>query len=593
MKTSWKNLICSIAIAAILGSQVTVAQAGLFTSVVKKAAGVALSGGGAGASVMRKAADVALGSDGGSGAVGFAKKVAQGVVPGGDNSLTGKILGKARDIATNDPNSLAGKVLGKVKQAADDPNSLTSRVLNKAKTAAADPNSITSKLITKVNAAGADPNSITNKVLNRAKTALNDPNSLTTKLITKANAAAADPNSITNKVLNRATTALNDPNSITSRAINRAKQSFDDPNSLANKLVNKAGEAVNDPNSLTSRLINRAENAVNDPNSLTNRLLSKAGDAIDDPNSITNKLINKTKTALDDGTVEGALIDLEQLADKVANGAANAANANQQGQDDNLDQIIAAGIQAGGMILSSALANGQPVSIPVSSFDGGYVPVSYASQGYSQPVEEVAAAPSHDLELADLRFVDNGNSEQGPRYRVTVKNLSRTDVTSEITVALLASMEANSDDNVSTLGSLQGLAAGEAKSVDLRLPRGSQVLEFLTAVAALTDETDANETDNIATFARDSVRETALQLSSIRIEKGVLVLSGEGFGRDAGKLTLKVGSTNLPINEAVWTATEVAFKLPKVDFSKVKAGQLQVVRADGRTTQPLALNFAR
>jgi hypothetical protein len=393
--------------------------------------------------------------------------------------------------------------------------------------------------------------------------------------------------------MNKATAALDDQNSLTNKLISRAKTSIDDPNSLTNRLVNKAGEAVNDPNSLTNKLINRAQQAVDDPNSLTRKLISKAGDAIDDPNSLTNALINKTKGALDDGTIEGALVDLEKLADQVADGAANAANANQQGQDDNIDQIIAAGIQAGGQILSSALANGQPVMIPVSQFDGGYMPVSYASQGYSQAVEEVAPVATTDLDLNDLRFVDNGNNQQGPRYRVTVKNLSRTDVTSEITVALLASIEADSDDNVSTLGTIEGLNAGESKTVDLRLPRGSQVLEFLTAAVAATEVADSNENDNTATFARDSVREVSLKLSTIRIENGQLVLSGEGFGREAGKLSLKVGSTNVPMNAAGWTATEISFKLPKVDFTKVKAGQLQVVRADGRTAQPLALNFAR
>lgn len=624
MKASWKSLICTIALVTVLFSQVT-ASAGIFSSVVKGAAGVALKSGGSGASMMKKAAGMAMGS-GGSGAASMLKKAAQGVVPGGGSSLTGKILGKAKDIAISSPNSFAGKVLNKAKTAALDPNSLTSKVLSKAKTAAANPNSITSKIIGKVNAAGADPNSLTNKVLNRAKTSLSDPNSLTSKIISKANTAVNDPNSLTSKIMNKATTALNDPNSLTSKVINRAKQTVDDPNSLTNKIIAKAGTAVNDPNSLTSKIINRTNQAIDNPESLTNKIVNKAKGVLENDPAVAQNLIEaEPKGPADDLLLPFFEVDLNNpnqpplfdvnnpngnkppLVDvNNPNGNQPAQNnANQQGQnntDQLVGQILSAGIQAGGQILSSAMANGQGqgVMIPMSQMSGGYAPASYVEQPapvsyVEQPAQEVveeAVPVAADLELADLRFVDNGSDEQGPRYRVTVKNIGRIDVASEITVALLASVEADGE-SVSTLGSLQSLKTGETKTVDLRLPSGSQVLEFLTAAVALTDGVDANETDNVANFDRDSVRETALQMATVRVDNGRLVLVGEGFGRDAGKLTFKVGSSQVAAQVGSWSATEVGFQLPRFDARSAKFGNLQIIRADGRTAQPLAIRFAQ
>jgi hypothetical protein len=118
--------------------------------------------------------------------------------------------------------------------------------------------------------------------------------------------------------------------------------------------------------------------------------------------------------------------------------------------------------------------------------------------------EQVAAAPI-DLELYDIRQVDNGNDTEGPAYRLIVKNLGRTAVTTEITFALLASMEKDSDDNLSVLGSLDSLEAGATKSVELRLPKGAETMTYLTAVVAASDTTDADETDNIAVYERNAI----------------------------------------------------------------------------------------
>jgi len=487
MKSSWKKLITSLAIAAILAGQVSTASAGVFSSVVKKAAGSAARSAGS-SSTLRRAAGAVLNQS-------------------GNGSLTGRVINKAAQVVTGNDNSLAGKVLNKV---VTDPNSLTSRVVRRLD--------------------NIDSNSLTGKILDKARNSAADPNSLTGKILNKAKTAAADPNSLTSRVLNRAKTAANDPNSLTSKLLSKAKTSANDPNSLTGKILARAKTAGNDPNSLTSRILNKAKVAVDNPTGAANRLVEKlkgttgvaniqgivAGDNLIKDKLLKDRLVEQIKKAIEqNGGVNVAEVAAQAAADVLnGNGEVGAvvdAAANQNGQNDQLvGQLLNAGIQAGGQILSSAIEARSAGGF--ASQGGGFAPVAAPAPepiGFAT-VEEVAPATAPvattDLELSDLRFVSNGNGEQGPLYRLMVKNLGNTGVTSEITVALLASMEKDSSNNVSVLGSLESIEVGVTKTVDLRLPKGSEVLTHLTAVVALSDAADANETDNIVTVETNSVR---------------------------------------------------------------------------------------
>ena len=211
-----------------------------------------------------------------------------------------------------------------------------------------------------------------------------------------------------------------------------------------------------------------------------------------------------------------------------------------------------------------------------------------------------AAVQSIDLELLDLRFVDDGlAADQGPRYRVTIRNLGRTDIASPITVALLASaqLQPSADAQYAT-ATLESLKAGTMQAVDVRLPmqvaKQAQAFGFLAAAVAMTDgSADANPTNNGSTYERAAVRDVDLRLDTVRVEGDKLILVGEGFGRSAGKLTLQIGQAQHAVTTAGWKATEVGFAMPAVDAQGVDRGLLQVVRTDGRTGQPLEVNFAR
>lgn len=159
----------------------------------------------------------------------------------------------------------------------------------------------------------------------------------------------------------------------------------------------------------------------------------------------------------------------------------------------------------GGMI--SAQACPSTYSVP-----SNYYPVQsvqYQEEIVSETVEpaapeavEAPAPAAVDLKLISVKLVDEGNQKQGPNYRLTVQNVGQTEAATEITVVLLASMEIDSNDNVSALGSVAGLKSGETKSVELRLPAGSQVLRFVTAAVASSTQAEADESDNIATIER-------------------------------------------------------------------------------------------
>jgi hypothetical protein len=210
-----------------------------------------------------------------------------------------------------------------------------------------------------------------------------------------------------------------------------------------------------------------------------------------------------------------------------------------------------------------------------------------------------AVAQAFDLELLDLRFVDDGlAADQGPRYRLTVRNRSRSDVTGSISVALVASFETKPDQAaMHAVAKFEALAAGAMQAVDVRLPaqaaQQTPAFRFLTAAVALSDgAVDANPADNGATFDRSAVRDVDLRLDTVRMESGRLVLVGEGFGRDAGELTLMLGTTPHAVLAGTWNATEVGFNLPAFDPQGADHGELQLTKLDGRVGPPLEIRFA-
>ena len=138
----------------------------------------------------------------------------------------------------------------------------------------------------------------------------------------------------------------------------------------------------------------------------------------------------------------------------------------------------------------------------------------------------VAAAPAAiDLQLIDLRYVDPGNAARqlGPRYRVTVFNASNTAVTIPFEVALLAAGKDAAVKETATAATIvNSMAAGETKTVDVRLPlsalqlgreangRGLAfavlygVVDSQNVVAEVDDGQERN--NNVRAWRRDDIR---------------------------------------------------------------------------------------
>ncbi len=78
-----------------------------------------------------------------------------------------------------------------------------------------------------------------------------------------------------------------------------------------------------------------------------------------------------------------------------------------------------------------------------------------------------------DLELVDVRMLDNGDASQqiGPRYRVTFRNAGARPVDHEFNIALIAADDANLSANLPTVESrITSVPTADATTVDVRLP---------------------------------------------------------------------------------------------------------------------------
>ncbi len=131
---------------------------------------------------------------------------------------------------------------------------------------------------------------------------------------------------------------------------------------------------------------------------------------------------------------------------------------------------------------------GFPWFVPVGGFGGGFG--GYGGGSYTNvvtdsappvasdaPLAPAATAPVTataqpiDLELIDVRQIDAGDATQGPAYRVTVRNNSAVDVAQPFDVALVASLGRQpAADSASASTRMNGIAAGQTATVDVRLP---------------------------------------------------------------------------------------------------------------------------
>ncbi|MEX2114976.1 MAG: hypothetical protein WD845_17415 [Pirellulales bacterium] len=179
---------------------------------------------------------------------------------------------------------------------------------------------------------------------------------------------------------------------------------------------------------------------------------------------------------------------------------------------------------------------GFPIPFPAwcggyyGGYNGGYCATTTVVQPvYSQVTQAAAVEPvaqAIDLELIEVRQLDRGDlaSDQGPAYRITLRNKSGDAVTVPFTVALAASIgRAPAADSAFAATRVNGLQAGQTLSVEVRLPGSAYKLglnadgqpvpfTWLTAVADSHMEVEQVDRQNdFATMNRSEIVMVAQQ----------------------------------------------------------------------------------
>ena len=127
-----------------------------------------------------------------------------------------------------------------------------------------------------------------------------------------------------------------------------------------------------------------------------------------------------------------------------------------------------------------------------------------ACDGYTTQACASAGQPI-DLELVSVEQLDGGDGVNGAAYRVTFRNNSDVDVAQEFDVALLASADGQTADNVSqTTSRVAGIGANQALYVDMRLPAEANGLGVLTAMVNSSQDVAEATLDNNSTTLNQS-----------------------------------------------------------------------------------------
>lgn len=144
-----------------------------------------------------------------------------------------------------------------------------------------------------------------------------------------------------------------------------------------------------------------------------------------------------------------------------------------------------------------------------------------ADTGTSVGTPAATVAQGIDLEVLDVRVLDNGDASQqiGPRYRVTFRNAGSTPVDHEFNVALIAADDANLTANLPTSEvRVKSLPSGDPTYVDLRLPASSfsmgrdshsEFAKLFVAVDSHGEVNDTNRANNAAGVDRTAIQPAA------------------------------------------------------------------------------------
>lgn len=128
--------------------------------------------------------------------------------------------------------------------------------------------------------------------------------------------------------------------------------------------------------------------------------------------------------------------------------------------------------------------------------------------------DDVATDDGIDVQFTSIRQIDAGDPAKGlaPSYRVWFTNNSDVDIDQPFDVAILASVDGKlAKDLPYAAVRIDGLAAGETSSADIRLPIDAVKMtnggfRFVHAIIDSQNElTETNKVNNVAVFNRDDI----------------------------------------------------------------------------------------
>jgi len=235
-------------------------------------------------------------------------------------------------------------------------------------------------------------------------------------------------------------------------------------------------------------------------------------------------------------------------------------------------------------------------------------PLPVVSCGTWVDVPQVVVAEQYDLQLLAVRFVDAGHPEQdlGPRYRVWFRNNSRQPITQPFDVMIFASLDGRLVEGLPQAGvRVAAIEAGETQAVDVRLPlevaemgrdAEGNPIPFATLHVLVDAGRQINET-SIADNGADVAAAEILPVDPASFEArpstapagGEILLAGEGFGPEPGRVLLHLGDVEMEAEILGWYDLGVRLILPGLPLAGSTTAELIVVRGDGVAANPLSI----
>jgi hypothetical protein len=224
------------------------------------------------------------------------------------------------------------------------------------------------------------------------------------------------------------------------------------------------------------------------------------------------------------------------------------------------------------------------------------------------PVEIPAA--DADLQLVAVRFVDPGHPEEklGPRYRVWFRNNGSQPITQPFSVMLLAGNDQRMVEGMAQAGvQVTAIDPGAIQSVDIRLPvdvlaMGRDAKGQPTPFSVLHAVVDANQQITETTKENNGVRlspsdvlpvdPATFELKPTAARAGEeILLAGEGFGPQPGRVLVLVNGQELDGEILGWYDLGVQWTLPKLAINGPTEADVVVVRGDGAAANPMKITI--